>query len=165
MLSFNWNNFQAVGGIGGILLPAVKPSWYLYASFVKIILFIKRPESWEGRRLGSHSSAFRRWFLHVWFNRAVLETLTSQSSAFTFPSSAHHASEKLSTPPRDGSGDSPRQASPQPRRVKGSLVRVSDAFLPLRLELSQQIIEQAIVSAFSHLFFFFPFLYNYPPAN
>lgn len=31
-----------------------------------------------------------------------------------FPSSAHRASEKLSAHPRDGSGDSPRQASPRP---------------------------------------------------
>lgn len=31
-----------------------------------------------------------------------------------FPSSAHLASEKLSAHPREGSGDSPRQASPRP---------------------------------------------------
>lgn len=108
MPSFNWNNSQAVGGIGGILLVAVKLSWNLYACFVKVILFIKGKtrelgtrgmagrkragvsQVWSGDRAGEEAGGFvltvhlsGGGFACVIQPRVCWKTLASRSSAFT----------------------------------------------------------------------------------
>lgn len=197
MLSFNWNNSQAVGGIGRLLL-AVKLSWYLYACFVKVILFIKgktrefgtrgmaarkrtgliRRRSWGGGRwLRAHSSSFWRWFCMCDSTARVLEDAHFTIQRFygsQFPSSAHRASEKLSAHPRDGSGDSPRQASPRPCSINVATTsgRGPDASLRRLPSLtSSRNRSRLFLQGFSfacrensQIYPFFPFLYNYPSA-